>query len=258
MHTPDRGSLEGQVALVTGASRGIGLGIAAALVERGAQVVLTARKQEGLDEALSSLPEGLAMGFTGRADDTEHQDEVLAGIARTHGRLDVLVNNAGINPVYGPLVELDLNAARKVFDVNILAGLSWVQKAVAHDALGFREHHGRVIFLSSVSAQTPSPNIGLYGISKTAVAHLTKTLAVELGPQIRVNAISPAVVKTRFAEALYEGREEEVAAAYPLRRLGVPGDIGAAAAFLASEESSWITAEVLTLDGGLLAAGGTA
>lgn len=258
MNTPDRSSLKGQVALVTGASRGIGLGIAAALVERGAQVVLTARKQEGLDEALSTLPEGHAMGFAGRADDPEHQDEVLAGIARAHGRLDVLVNNAGINPVYGPLVELDLDAARKVFDVNILAGLGWVQKTVAHQGLGFRDHHGRVIFLSSVSATTPSPNIGLYGISKAAVAHLTKTLAVELGPEVRVNAISPAVVKTRFAEALYEGREEEVAAAYPLRRLGVPEDIGAAAAFLASEESSWISSEVLTLDGGLLAAGGTA
>ncbi len=258
MNTTERGSLTGQVALVTGASRGIGLGIATALVDRGAQVVLTARKQEGLDEAISTLPEGRALGFTGRADDPAHQREVLDGIATAHGRLEVLVNNAGINPVYGPLVELDLDAARKVFDVNILAGLGWVQKAVAHEVLGFRDHHGRVIFLSSVSATTPSPNIGLYGISKAAVAHLTKTLAVELSPEIRVNAISPAVVKTRFAEALYEGREEEVAAAYPLRRLGVPEDIGAAAAFLASDESSWISSEVLTLDGGLLAAGGTA
>ena len=258
MNSTERGSLTGQVALVTGASRGIGLGIAAALVERGAQVVLTARKQEGLDEAIGTLPEGRAIGFAGRADDPEHQREVLDGIASTYGRLDVLVNNAGINPVYGPLVELDLDAARKVFDVNILAGLGWVQKTVVHEGLGFRHHRGRVIFLSSVSATTPSPNIGLYGISKAAVAHLTKTLAVELGPEIRVNAISPAVVKTRFAEALYEGREEEVAAAYPLRRLGVPEDIGAAAAFLASDESSWISAEVLTLDGGLLAAGGTA
>ena len=258
MNSTARGSLDGQVALITGASRGIGLGIASALVERGAKVVLTARKQEGLDEAIGELPQGSAIGFAGRADDPNHQEEVLDGIARTHGRLDVLVNNAGINPVYGPLADLDLDAARKVFDVNVFAGLSWVQKTLRHEDLNFRENRGRVIFLSSVSGTTPAPNIGLYGISKVAVAHLMRTLAVELGPEIRVNAISPAVVKTRFAEALYQGKEEEVTQAYPLRRLGVPDDVGAAAAFLASDESSWITAEVLTLDGGLTVAGGTA
>lgn len=245
------GSLDGQVALVTGSSRGIGLAIAAALVGRGAKVVLTARKQEGIDAAIAELPEGSAMGFTGRAHDSEHQDEVLDGIAREHGRLDVLVNNAGVNPVYGPLSELDLDAARKVLDVNVLAGLSWVQKILKHDDLDFRANRGRVIFLSSVTGQTPAHGIGLYGISKAAVAHLTRTLGVELGPEVRVNAISPAVVKTQFATALYEGNEEEVSAAYPLRRLGKPEDIASAAAFLASDESSWITAEVLTVDGGL-------
>ena len=257
MNSTARGSLDGQVALITGASRGIGLGIASALVERGAKVVLTARKQEGLDEAIGELPAGSAIGFAGRADDPDHQKEVLDGIAGTHGRLDVLVNNAGINPVYGPLADLDLDAARKVFDVNVFAGLSWVQKTLRHEDLNFRENRGRVIFLSSVSGATPAPNIGLYGISKGAVAHLMRTLAVELGPEIRVNAISPAVVKTRFAEALYQGKEDEVTQAYPLRRLGIPDDVGAAAAFLASDESSWITAEVLTLDGGLTVAGGT-
>ncbi|TLP79317.1 SDR family oxidoreductase [Nesterenkonia sphaerica] len=251
-------SLEGQVALITGASRGIGLGIAEALARRGAKVVLTARKQEGLDDAIRTLPPGSAIGFAGKADDPSHQDEVLEGIAQTHGRLDVLVNNAGINPVYGPLADLDLEAARKVFEVNVFAGLGWVQKTVAHPALQFKQHRGRIIFLSSVTGTTPAPNIGLYGISKAAVTHLMRTLAVELGPEIRVNAISPAVVKTQFAEALYQGKEETVSSAYPLKRLGVPDDIGAAAAFLASEESSWITAEVLTVDGGLTVAGGTA
>jgi NAD(P)-dependent dehydrogenase (short-subunit alcohol dehydrogenase family) len=250
--------LQGRVALVTGASRGIGLAIAEALVERGAHVVITARGQEGLDEALSSLPEGSATGYTGKAHDPEHQDQVLDRIAQDHGRLDILVNNAGINPVYGPLVELDLDAVRKVFEVNVFAGLAWTQKVVAHPGLDFRGHHGAVLFLSSVSSETPAPGIGLYGISKAAVSHLTKTLAVELGPQIRVNAVSPGVVKTRFATALYEGKEAEVAAQYPLGRLGTPEDIGAAAAFLVSDAASWITAQILTLDGGLTAAGGTA
>lgn len=257
MEDQTQGSLTGQVALITGASRGIGLAIAKAMVARGAKVVLTARKQEGLDEAIAQVPEGGAVGFAGRAHDPEHQDEVLDGIAREHGRLDVLVNNAGINPVFGPLAELDLEAARKVFEVNVFSGLSWVQKVLKHEDLGFRANRGRVIFLSSVTGETPSPGIGLYGISKAAVAHLTRTLAVELGPDIRVNAVSPAVVKTQFATALYEGKEEEVTAAYPLGRLGAPEDVGSAAAFLASDESSWVTAQVLNLDGGLTTAGGT-
>lgn len=251
-------SLNGQVALVTGGSRGIGFSIAQALVDRGAHVVLTARGQEGLDAAISALPAGSATGYTGKAHDEDHQAEVLDLIAAEHGRLDVLVNNAGINPVYGPLEDLDLDAVRKVFEVNVFTGLGWVQKVLKHPGLGFRKHWGRVLFLSSVSSETPAPGIGLYGISKAAVSHLTRTLAVELGPEIRVNAVSPGVVKTQFATALYEGKEEEVAAQYPLGRLGTPEDIGSAAAFLVSEESSWITAQILTLDGGLTAAGGTA
>ncbi|MYT21677.1 SDR family oxidoreductase, partial [Streptomyces sp. SID7760] len=123
---------------------------------------------------------------------------------------------------------------------------------------GFTERRGTVVNLSSVTGDTPAPGIGLYGVSKAAVSHLTRTLAVELGPQIRVNAVAPAVVKTRFAEALYEGREAEVAADYPLRRLGEPSDIASAVAFLASEDASWVTGHVLTVDGGLTVAGGTA
>ena len=115
-----------------------------------------------------------------------------------------------------------------------------------------------MVNLSSVTGETPSPGIGLYGISKAAVSHLTRTLAVELGPQIRVNAVSPAVVKTKFSRALYEGKEEEVARDYPLGRLGTPEDIAAAVTYLASADSAWVTGQVLTLDGGLATAGGTA
>ncbi|GFZ86993.1 SDR family oxidoreductase [Nesterenkonia alkaliphila] len=249
--------LTGQTALITGASRGIGLSIAQRLAAAGATVVITARKQAGLDAALEQLPEG-ALGIAGKADSVEHQEEVLETIAARTGRLDILINNAGINPVYGPVAEVDLDAARKVLEVNVLAGLSWVQRALVHARLGFREHSGRVVFLSSVTGEVPSNGIGIYGVSKAAVSHLTRTLAVELGPEVRVNAVAPAVVKTSFARALYEGKEDQVAADYPLKRLGVPEDVSGAVEFLVSDSAGWITGQVLTLDGGLTVAGGTA
>jgi len=103
-----------------------------------------------------------------------------------------------------------------------------------------------------------SPGIGFYGVSKAAVTHLTRTLAAELAPAIRVNAVAPAVIKTKFARALYEGREEQAAAGYPLGRLGSPEDVAAAVAFLASDDAAWITGQTLVIDGGLLTVGGTA
>lgn len=249
---------EGQVALVTGASRGIGLGIAKRLQAEGAKVVITARKPEALAEVVATFPEGTAVGIAGKSDDAEHRAEVFDTIASTYGRLDVLVTNVGINPVYGQMIDLDLDAARKVLDVNVLGTLAWIQNAVHHEKLGFRENKARIVSVSSVAGEVPSPGIGLYGISKAAVSHLTRTLAVELGPDIRVNAVAPAVVKTNFATALYEGKEQEVADAYPLKRLGTPDDIAAAVAYLASSDADWITAQVLTADGGLITAGGTA
>jgi NAD(P)-dependent dehydrogenase (short-subunit alcohol dehydrogenase family) len=249
---------EGQVALVTGASRGIGLGIAQRLQAEGATVVLTARKPEPLAETVAEFPDGTAIGIAGKSDDPAHRDEVFDTIAQKFGRLDVLVTNVGINPVYGPTVDIDLDAARKILDVNVIGTLAWVQEAIRHEGLKFRENKGRILSISSVAGQNPAEGIGMYGISKAAVAHLVKTLAVELGPDIRVNGIAPAVVKTRFATALYEGREAEVTAAYPVGRLGTPEDIGAAAAYLTSSDADWITAQILTADGGLITAGGTA
>ena len=248
----------GQVALITGASRGIGLGIAQRLQAEGATVVLTARKPEALAEAVAQFPEGTALGIAGKSDDPAHRAEVYDTIAEKFGRLDVLVTNVGINPVYGPLIDIDLDAARKILDVNVLGTLAWVQGAVHHESLQFKENKGRVVSISSVAGERPSPGISFYGISKAAVSHLTRSLAVELGPAIRVNAVAPAVVKTNFATALYEGREEEVAAAYPVGRLGTPEDIAGAVAYLASSDADWITAQVLTADGGVITAGGSA
>lgn len=245
---------EGKTAIVTGASRGIGLAIAQRLVADGARVVVTGRKEAALAEAVAELggPE-VALGVAGHADDTEHQAEVVAKAIATFGSADLLVNNTGINPVYGPLVDIDLDAARKIVDVNCIAAVSWVQQV--HRAW-MAEHGGAVVNVASVAGRRPAPGIAFYGASKAMLIHLTEELAVELGPDIRVNAVAPAVVKTRFATALYEGREDEVAAAYPLKRLGVPDDIGSVVAFLLSADAAWMTGQTLVVDGGVLLGGG--
>lgn len=246
--------LEGRTAIVTGASRGIGLGIAARLVAEGARVCITARKQDALDAAVAELggPE-VAMAVAGRADDPAHQDEVLVAVTETFGPVDLLVNNTGINPAYGRLVDLDLDAARKIVEVNCIAALSWIQKAVKS---GLEDRGGAIVNVSSVAGVRPAPGIGFYGASKAMLTHLTEELAVELGPTVRVNAVAPAVVKTKFATALYEGREEEVSAGYPLGRLGVPEDIAGAVAFLLSDDAAWMTGQLVVVDGGLLLKGG--
>ncbi len=247
--TPHGRRFAGQVALVTGASRGIGLAVAKRLVEEGARVVITARKPEGLAAALDELGGAPnAISVAGAADNPDHQNEAVSTAVGEFGGLDVLVNNTGINPAFGPLTELDESAARKIMDVNVLAALSWTRRALAAGLGNGRP--GTVVNIASVAGLAPAPGIGYYGVSKAALIGLTIQLAAELAPHVRVNAIAPAVVKTRFAAALYEKDEAGAAAAYPLGRLGLPGDIGAAAAFLASADAAWITGQTLVVDGG--------
>src|SRR3954447_13674747 len=245
-----------RVALVTGATRGIGYGITEEIVARGGRVCITARKQEELDEAARTLDpdgSGRAIASRGSADNTDHQQATVAQVMEAFGRLDILVNNAAVNPQYGPLMDADIGAVRKVFEVNVVAVLAWTQQAWQ---AWMRDHGGAVLNVASVGGLRSGSAIGAYNASKAAVIHLTRQLAVEMGPGVRINGIAPAVVKTKFARALYEGREDEVAAHYPLKRLGRPEDTAKLAAFLLSDDASWITGETVTIDGGVTVGGG--
>lgn len=238
----------GKVALITGASRGIGYGIAEALVARGDRVAITGRTEDTLKEAVERLGADRVIGIAGKAHDEAHQAAAVEATMEAFGRIDYLVNNAGTNPVYAPIAEVDLGVARKVFETNVISALGFAQQTWK---AWQKDNGGAILNIASIAGMAPSPFIGAYGVSKAAMINLTLQLAHELAPTVRVNAIAPAVVKTKFAQALYEGREEEAAASYRLGRLGTPEDIGGASEFLLSDRAGWITGQTLLVDGGL-------
>ena len=246
--------LDGKAALITGGTRGIGRAIAEAYVAAGAAVCVMARKQDELDETRTALGAqgGTVSTFAGSAGDPEAIEACVAQCTDQLGSVDVLVNNAGTNPTFGPMIETEPRAVRKVLEVN-LEGPLYLSQAAWRGWM--RDHGGVIINVISVGGIRPSLGIGMYNTSKAALAHMTRQLAMEMAPGVRVNALAPGLVKTFFARALYEHDEEGMARRFPMKRLGLPDDCAGAALFLASEASSWVTGETIVVDGGGLVSG---
>jgi NAD(P)-dependent dehydrogenase (short-subunit alcohol dehydrogenase family) len=240
--------LKDRTAIITGASRGIGLAIAQQLADAGANVVLTSRKQESADAAAAQIG-GNAVGVAAHAVEDEAAQRCIDLTLKRFGSVDILVNNAGTNPAYGPLIEQDHGRFAKIFDVNVWAPVLWTSLAVK---AWMGEHGGAVVNTASVGGLHFGPQTGMYNATKAALIHITKQLALELSPRVRVNAICPGVVRTRLAEALWKDHEDPLSASIALGRIGEPADVAGAVAFLVSDAASWITGEAMVIDGGQL------
>jgi len=243
--------LDGKVALVTGASRGIGKAIPAAFADAGASVLLSSRKQPDLEAAAQEIGGDVDV-YAANAGEPDQAEACITHCIERFGGLDILVNNAAANPYMGPLMGIDVPRAEKTVKVNQLGVLVWTQ--LAH-RLAMAERGGSVLNIASVGGYGISTSIAYYDTTKAAVIHLTREMAAELAPNTRVNAIAPGLVKTDFARALWEPNEAAIARSMPLGRLGEPQEIGNAALFLASDAASWITGHTLVVDGGLLIRG---
>jgi NAD(P)-dependent dehydrogenase (short-subunit alcohol dehydrogenase family) len=249
-------TLDGRVALVTGASRGIGKAIAAAYVAAGASVMLSSRKQDALEAAAAEITStgagdrpGKAAVFAAHAGEPEQIAACVGATMEQFGQIDILVNNAATNPYMGRAIDIDLPRFDKTWQVNYRGPVVWAQEVWR---ASMAERGGVVLNIASVGGLSVEPTIGHYNVTKAALIHLTRTLAADLAPGVRVNAIAPGLVKTDMARALWEPAEDAIAARMPLRRLGEPRDIADAALFLASDMASWITGHTLVVDGGAL------
>lgn len=245
--------LTGKVALLTGASKGMGLAMAKGLAEHGAQVVISARRQEQLDAAaaeINAMGRGRAHAF---ACNVGHKEQLEALVARTRaevGPIDAVIGNAGVNPYYGVTSEIPDEAYEKTMRSNVQSNL-WLARLVAPDMIA--KGAGSMAFTSSIGAFKPSVMLGTYGMSKLALIGLVRNLAAEFGPQgLRFNAICPGLVRTEFARELWDNPEveERIQKDIPLRRLGEPEDFAGLAVFLASDASRYMTGQALTVCGG--------
>lgn len=244
--------LSGRVALVTGASRGIGSAIAEILAEHGASVVLSSRKQADLDAEAERInarfPEKATAiaAHSGRPDELE---TLVQAVMERFSRIDILVNNAATNPYMGPVVGAELAAWDKTFEVN-LRGVFVLTKLVYEASMD--AHGGAIVNVASIGGLRPGIGLGVYNVTKAGVIMLTRQLARELSGKVRVNAVAPGVIKTRFAEALWgnEAILDRILASNPMGRVGVPEEVAAAVLFLASDAASYVNGEVLVIDGG--------
>ena len=245
--------LTGKVALLTGASKGMGLAMATALADHGATVVISARKQDQLDaaaEQISARGKGQAYGVSCNVG---YKDQLKALVDKTHelaGPIDVVIGNAGVNPYYGKTSEIPDDAYEKTMAANVQSNL-WLSQMVVPDMI--EKGSGSLAFTSSIGAFKPSVMLGTYGMSKLALIGLCRNLAAEFGPKgIRFNAICPGLVKTEFARELWDNPEVEkrIKEDIPLRRLGEPEDFAGLAVFLASDASKYMTGQALTVCGG--------
>ena len=250
----DMFDLTGRVALVTGASRGIGEAIAKAYAARGARVIVSSRKQDGCEAVAAAIVAagGDAVAMACHIGDMEALERLFAAVGERYGRLDVLVNNAATNPYYGHVLDTDLGAFQKTVDVNIRG---YFFASVLGGRLMRQGGRGSIINIASVNAIRPGPLQGIYSVTKGAVLNMTKSFARECGPEgIRCNAILPGLIRTKFAGALLKDEQQlqHYVGSNPLRRVGEPQDLAGAAVFLASDASSYVTGEFLVVDGGFL------
>lgn len=237
--------MEGKVALVTGASKGIGKAIAATLADSGAKVMLSSRKIEGLESAAAEIGGDTAV-FAANAGDPEAARACVAATVERFGPIDILVNNAAANPYFGPTMKVDEARFDKTFQVNLRGPVFWSQ---AVWEAGMKDRPGVIVNIASVGGLRAENGLGVYNLTKAGLIHLTRQLANELGPT-RVVGVAPGLVQTDFAKVLVDNFGERLAAQMPLKRLGVPQDIANLVAFLASDAASWITGETFVIDGG--------
>jgi NAD(P)-dependent dehydrogenase (short-subunit alcohol dehydrogenase family) len=248
--------MSGKVAVVTGASKGIGLATAKVLAEAGAAVLLTSRKPEALEAAAAdvraTVPGATVEWVAANAGAPESPAAIVGAAVDRLGGIDVVVNNAATNPYFGPALDISDAQWAKTFDVNLRGAHALV--AEAREALAAGDG-GSVVNIASVGGLLVEPGIGVYNVTKAALLHLTRTLAAELAPAVRVNAVAPGLVKTDMARGLWEQHEDAIAARMPLHRLGEPEDIARAVLYLASDLSAWVTGTTLVVDGGALLRG---
>jgi NAD(P)-dependent dehydrogenase (short-subunit alcohol dehydrogenase family) len=246
-------SLDGKVALITGASRGIGRAIALRFAEAGARVVVSSRKLEAVQVVADEIQAagGKALAVQAHVGRPEEVGALVSRAIETYGRLDVAVNNAATNPHFGPLLTADEGQWDKILDTNAKGVFRVCQAVVPHmEAQG----GGKIINMASVAGLRPSLGMGVYGISKAAIIMLTQVLAMELGQaNIQVNAIAPGIIKTRFSQVLWQTPSiaDPVLARLPLSRFGEPEDVAGLALYLASPASDYVTGGVFLVDGGM-------